>query len=179
MCVHSKVHTRGSRHLNTTKSVIHLLSGPLQYTAFQPLLWFLSFFTIALLWSFYIYYTRSSSTKTPDPLIPRWVNCTSCPWPQPFVAITPDFLRGPDLIWPYQSHYTAPFCRNQRELCPFRPRDCVGWCVHTHTKLKTSTHLRHYTTLPNDNKVYFLIHHGSDRAFLLTDTLFTPNRENH
>lgn len=65
-------------------------------------------------------------TKPPDPLIPRWVNCSSCPWPQPFVAITPDFLRGPDLIWPYQSHYTAPFCNHQRELSPFRPRDCAG-----------------------------------------------------
>lgn len=87
-----------------TWQVIHLLWGPLQYTAFQPLLWFLSFHAFALHWSFYTYYTRNFPTKTPDPLIPRWVNGSSCPWPQPFVPIAPDFLRGPDLIWPYQSH---------------------------------------------------------------------------
>lgn len=129
-------HTCANRHLNTSKSLIHVHSGPLQHTASRPLLWFLSFYTITLHWSFYTYYTRSSPPNPTDPLIPRWVNCSSCPWPQPFVAITPDFLRGPDLIWPYQSHYTAPFCSHQRELSPFRSRDCAG--EHTARDLSSS-----------------------------------------
>lgn len=83
----------------------------------------------------YLLHTRLP-TKPPDPLIPRWVNCSSCPWPQPFVAIRPDFLRGPDLIWPYQSHYTAPFCSHHRALSPFRPRDCAG--EHTARDLSSS-----------------------------------------
>lgn len=122
-------------HPRTAKSLISQLLEPLQYTAFQPFLWFLSFYTAALHWSFYTYYT-SGSPPNPDPLIPRWVNCSSCPWPQPFVAIRPDFLRGPDLIWPYQSHYTAPFCSHHRVLSPFRPRDCTG--EHTAWDLSSS-----------------------------------------
>lgn len=109
-----------------TWQVIHLLWGPLQYTAFQPLLWFLSFHAFALHWSFYTYYTRSFPTKTPDPLIPRWVNCSSCPWPQPFVAIAPDFLRGPDLIWPYQSHLHSSLLWPPKRPEPFQTQELSG-----------------------------------------------------
>lgn len=87
-------------------------------------------------------FKRHSSPPKPLILIPRWINCSFCPWPQPFVAIRPDFLGGADLICQYQSYYTASFCSKHWAQSPFRPAD--GARKHTARDL-SSSQISYYT----------------------------------
>lgn len=118
--------THLSKHLHITKPVWSFSFWNYYSTpTSQPLLWFWSFYTITLHWSFYTYYTRPLPLRHPaaDPVIPWWVNCPSCPWPQPFVAIRADFLRAPILSGHSNPTTQLPFVDPRAALSPFRARD--------------------------------------------------------